>query len=219
MMKACIFDLDGTLTDSVKSLAYSVNLTLHDLGYAPQPEERFKQFAGDGRSVLLERALRAAGDVELIHYEEAVKIYDSYFSENSMYQVKAYDGIKETLTQLKEKGIKLAVLSNKADKEAVKVVEMVFGKDMFQIIRGQREGVLRKPSPQGAILIAQELKVQCKECLYIGDTNTDMQTGNKAGMHTVGVTWGFRERKELEENHAEYIIEHPKELVALLEEA
>ena len=219
MMKACIFDLDGTLTDSVKSLAYSVNLTLHDLGYAPQPEERFKQFAGDGRSVLLERALRAAGDVELIHYEEAVKIYDSYFSENSMYQVKAYDGIKETLTQLKEKGIKLAVLSNKADKEAVKVVEMVFGKDMFQIIRGQREGVLRKPSPQGAILIAQELKVQCKECLYIGDTNTDMQTGNKAGMHTVGVTWGFRERKELEENHAEYIIVHPKELVALLEEA
>lgn len=219
MMKACIFDLDGTLTDSVKSLAYSVNLTLRDLGYAPQPEERFKQFAGDGRSVLLERALRAAGDVELIHYEEAVKIYDSYFSENSMYQVRAYDGIKETLTQLKEKGIKLAVLSNKADKEVVKVVEMVFGKDMFQIIRGQREGVLRKPSPQGAILIAQELEVQCKECLYIGDTNTDMQTGNKAGMHTVGVTWGFRERKELEENHAEYIIEHPKELVALLEEA
>lgn len=215
-MKACIFDLDGTLTDSVKSLAYSANLTLHDLGYAPQPEERFKQFAGDGRSVLLERVLRAAGDTELVHYEEAVKIYDEYFSKNSMYEVKPYDGMRETLAELKERSIKLAVLSNKADKEAVKVVETVFGKDTFQIIRGQREGIPRKPSPKGAVLIAEELGVLCSECLYIGDTNTDMQTGNGADMHTVGVTWGFRERKELEENQAMDIIEYPKELLALL---
>ncbi len=215
-MKACIFDLDGTLTDSVKSLAYSVNLTLKDLGYAPQPEERFKQFAGDGRSVLLERALQAAGDTELEHHEEAVKIYDEYFSKNSMYQVKPYEGIVEMLAELKERDMKLAVLSNKADKEAVKVVETVFGKDTFQIIRGQREGVPRKPNPRGAILIAEELNVPCSECLYIGDTNTDMKTGNGAGMHTVGVTWGFRERKELEENQAEYIVEYPKELLALL---
>lgn len=215
-MKACIFDLDGTLTDSVKSLAYSVNLTLKDLGYAPQPEERFKQFAGDGRSVLLERALQAAGDRELVHHEEAVKIYDKYFSKNSMYQVKPYEGIVEMLAELKERDIKLAVLSNKADKEAVKVVETVFGKGTFQVIRGQREGIPRKPSPRGAILIAEELNVSCNECLYIGDTNTDMKTGNGAGMHTVGVTWGFRERKELEENQAEYIVEYPKELLALL---
>lgn len=214
-MKACIFDLDGTLTDSVKSLAYSVNLTLKDLGYKPQPEECFKQFAGDGRIVLLERALRAAGDIELIHIEEAIQIYDEYFSKNSMYQVKPYDGIAQTLAALRKRGTKLAVLSNKADKEAVKVVETVFGKDMFQIIRGQQEKIPRKPDPKGAILIAQDLNVLCNECLYIGDTDTDMKTGNRAGMNTVGVTWGFRERKELEENHAKYIIEHPKELLVL----
>lgn len=216
MMKACIFDLDGTLTDSVKSLAYSVNLTLKDLGYEPQPEERFKQFAGDGRIVLLERALQAAGDTQLKYREEAVKIYDAYFSKYSMYEVKPYDGMIETLEGLKKRGMKLAVLSNKADKEAVKVVETVFGKETFQIIRGQREGVPRKPDPKGAILIAEEMQTACSECLYIGDTNTDMQTGNNAGMNTVGVTWGFRDRQELEENHAKYIINHPKDLLALL---
>lgn len=215
-MKACIFDLDGTLTDSVKSLAYSVNLTLRDLGYEPQPEERFKQFAGDGRIVLLERALKAAGDTGLVHREEAIKIYDEYFSKYSMYQVKPYEGIVETLEALKEQRIKLAVLSNKADTEAVKVVENVFGRETFQMIRGQRDGVPRKPDPQGAIMIARELQVSCSECLYIGDTNTDMKTGNGAGMNTVGVTWGFRDRKELEENHAKYIINFPKELLALL---
>lgn len=215
-MKACIFDLDGTLADSVKSLAYSTNLTLKDLGYKPQPEECFKQFAGDGRIALLERALRAVGDIELIHIEEAIQIYDEYFSKNSMYQVKPYDGIPETLALLKEKGLKLAVLSNKAHKETVKVVETVFGKDMFQVIRGQQEGIPRKPDPKGAILIAQDLNVLCNECFYIGDTDTDMKTGNRAGMNTVGVTWGFRKRKELEENHAKYIIEHSRELLALL---
>lgn len=215
-MKACIFDLDGTLTDSVKSLAYSVNLTLNVLGYEPQPEERFKQFAGDGRVVLLERALQAAGDTSLVHMEEAVKIYDEYFRKYSMYQVKPYGGIVETLAALTEQRIKLAVLSNKADREAVKVVETVFGRETFQIIRGQRDGVPRKPDPQGAIMIAAELQVSCGECLYIGDTNTDMKTGNRAGMNTVGVTWGFRDRKELEDNHAKYIIDFPKELLALL---
>lgn len=215
-MKACIFDLDGTLTDSVKSLAYSVNLTLNVLGYEPQPEERFKQFAGDGRVVLLERALQAAGDTSLVHMEEAVKIYDEYFRKYSMYQVKPYEGIVETLAALTKQQIKLAVLSNKADREAVKVVETVFGRETFQIIRGQRDGVPRKPDPQGAIMIAAELQVSCGECLYIGDTNTDMKTGNRAGMNTVGVTWGFRDRKELEDNHAKYIIDFPKELLALL---
>lgn len=217
MMKACIFDLDGTLTDSVKSLAYSANLTLKDLGYEPQPEECFKLFAGDGRKVLLERALKAAGDEQLVHIEEAITLYDGYFRKNSMYQVKPYSGILETIQELKQKGIHLSVLSNKPHEEAVKVVETVFGKEMFEIIRGQQEGIERKPSPVGALMIAEQLNVKPEECLYIGDTNTDMQTGNSAGMNTVGVTWGFRERKELEENHAKYIIDLPQELVALSE--
>lgn len=215
-MKACIFDLDGTLTDSVKSLAYCVNLTLKDLGYPPHPEEKFKLFAGDGRRVLLERALREVGDTELTHLEEAIKIYDNYFSTHSMYQVRPYEGMVEALQELKQRGLKLAVLSNKAHEQAVKVVQEVFGTDVFDVIRGMQEGVARKPSPNGAILIAKELQVEGKECLYIGDTDTDMKTGNRAGMNTVGVTWGFRDRQELEENHAKYIINHPKELLKLI---
>lgn len=217
-MKACIFDLDGTLTDSVKSLAYSVNLTLKDLGYSPQEEEKFKLFAGDGRKMLLERALKASGDDTLEHLDEAVRIYDEYFKEYSMYQVVPYEGIVETLTSLKEQGMKLAVLSNKPHLQAIRVVTEVFGEDVFDIIRGQQEQVPRKPDPTGALLIAEEWKISTKECLYIGDTNTDMQTGNGAGMNTVGVTWGFRDRKELVENHARYIIDHPRELLTLLTE-
>lgn len=216
MMKACIFDLDGTLTDSVKSLAYCANLTLKDLGYPPHLEEKFKLFAGDGRKVLLERALKEAGDIELTNLKEAIRIYDGYFSRHSMYQVKPYEGMIEALQELKQRGLKLAVLSNKAHEQAVRVVQEVFGTDVFHVISGMQEGVARKPSPEGAVLIAKALRVEEIECLYIGDTDTDMKTGNGAGMNTVGVTWGFRDRQELEENHAKYIINHPRELLELI---
>lgn len=215
-MKACIFDLDGTLTNSLKSLAYSVNLTMRDLGYPSIEEEKFKLFAGDGRKVLLERSLKEVGDDKLQHLEQAIQIYDEYFKEYSMYQVVPYEGIVDTLNALKKQGILLAVLSNKPHLQAVRVVTEVFGKDMFHSIRGQQEEVPRKPDPAGALLIAEELQVDTTECLYIGDTNTDMQTGNSAGMNTVGVTWGFRKPEELRENHAKYLIDTPQELLDLV---
>lgn len=215
-MKACIFDLDGTLTNSLKSLAYSVNLTMRDLGYPSIEEEKFKLFAGDGRKVLLERSLKEVGDDKLQHLEQAIQIYDEYFKEYSMYQVVPYEGIVDTLNALKKQGILLAVLSNKPHLQAVRVVTEVFGKDMFDSIRGQQEEVPRKPDPAGALLIAEELQVDTTECLYIGDTNTDMQTGNSAGMNTVGVTWGFRKPEELRENHAKYLIDTPQELLDLV---
>ena len=215
-MKACIFDLDGTLTNSLKSLAYSVNLTMKDLGYPSIEEEKFKLFAGDGRKVLLERSLKEVGDEKLEHLDRAIEIYDAYFKEYSMYQVVPYEGIVETLNALKQRGILLAVLSNKPHLQAIRVVTEIFGADMFDIIRGQQESVPRKPDPAGALLIAEELQVATGECLYIGDTNTDMQTGNGAGMNTVGVTWGFRKPEELRENHAKYLIDSPKELLELL---
>lgn len=215
-MKACIFDLDGTLTNSLKSLAYSVNLTMRDLGYPSIEEEKFKLFAGDGRKVLLERSLKEVGDDKLQHLEQAIQIYDEYFKEYSMYQVVPYEGIVDTLNALKKQGILLAVLSNKPHLQAVRVVTEVFGKDMFHSIRGQQEEVPRKPDPAGALLIAEELQVDTIECLYIGDTDTDMQTGNSAGMNTVGVTWGFRRPEELRENHAKYLIDTPQELLDLV---
>ena len=110
----------------------------------------------------------------------------------------------------------MAVLSNKPHENTEKVVYTLFGENLFSLVRGQSPGVPRKPDPLGALLEAETLGVKPEECLYIGDTATDMQTGNRAGMKTVGVLWGFRSREELEESHAAHIIGKPQELLDLL---
>ena len=217
MYKACILDIDGTLLDSVESIAYVANQVLTTYGLEPQPVESYNYFAGDGADELMKRALTAAGDPEMVHYEEGRALYREIFAKDPLYHVKAFDGLKEILAKLKEKGVRLAVLSNKPHPAAVKAIEGIYGKDCFDVILGQREGMERKPSPEGAWIIAEDFDVKPEECMYVGDTNTDMQTGKSAGMYTIGVTWGFRDREELEANHADTIIDHPAELFTIWE--
>ena len=140
MIKACIFDLDGTLTNTLDSLEYSVNETMKEIGMPQITKEQCRQFVGDGAKVLLERTLKAGGDTKLCHLEEAVEAYARIFDANCMYKVAPYEGIPQMLQQLKESGIKLAVLSNKPDRQAVHVVEEVFGKELFDYIQGQKDG-------------------------------------------------------------------------------
>lgn len=212
MFKACIFDLDGTLTDSLESIAYSANRSLQEYGFKPNPIEDYKQFAGDGVGKMIERSLIAAGDSNLEYIEQVKQKYIELFALDCMYQVKPYEGIVELLKGLKNKNIKIAVLTNKPHNRAVDVVETTFGKHYFDIILGQTKHIKRKPSPDGALIIADELGLLTSECIYIGDTNTDMITGKSANMFTIGVTWGFRNRQELEDNHADYIIDTPLQL-------
>ena len=216
MYKAGIFDLDGTLADTVDSMAYSANLALRELGLLEQPAERFKTFAGDGAEELIRRCLRAGGDETCSKFEEMQRLYRRYFGENCMYHVQLYDGILHLLETMKQKGMKLAVLSNKPNAQAVDVVEKLFGKGHFYYVQGQTEEIPRKPSPVGALHIAEYFGVERSECLYIGDTDTDMQTGTAAGMFTIGVLWGFRSREELEENRADWIAGHPSEIESFL---
>jgi phosphoglycolate phosphatase len=215
MYKACIFDLDGTLTDSIDSIAYSANRAIQEFGLKPNSKEDYKRFAGDGVDKLLERSLIAAGDTKLEFFDQVKQKYRELFEKDCMYMVKPYDGIVEVLKELKDKNIKIAVLSNKPHNRTVDVVEAVFGKDYFDIIMGQSRHINRKPSPDGALIIADEFGLLTNECIYIGDTNTDMITGKSANMFTVGVTWGFRERQELEEHNADYIIDSPLELLEI----
>lgn len=217
MFKACIFDLDGTLTDSVESIAYSANRALEAYGFKPNPVEEYKLYAGDGADKMLERSLIAAGDTDLVYIEQVKEKYKELFEKDCTYKVTPYEGIVELLQILKDKNIKLAVLSNKPHNRAVDVVETVFGKDYFDIIMGQSKHIKRKPSPDGALIIADELGLLTSECIYIGDTNTDMITGKAANMFTVGVTWGFRDRQELEDNNADYIIDNPLQLLEIEE--
>lgn len=217
MYKACIFDLDGTLTDTLESLTYSVNATLSELNLPAITSEQCKSFVGSGARYLIERALQASGDRNLVHIEEAMKIYGRIFKVNCTYKVAPYEGIVEMLQELKEAGVKLAVLSNKPHLQTVDVVAEFFDEDLFTHVQGQQEGVPRKPDPTAALLIAELMSVEPKECVYIGDSDVDMETGSAAGMETVGVTWGFRPKELLLEHGAKHIINHPKELISIVE--
>lgn len=216
MYKVCIFDLDGTLTDTLDSLVFSVNETLKEMGLSPITREQCRMFVGNGSKVLLQKALKASGDEAFTRIDEAMERYGRIFKVNCTYHVVPYDGIPELLEELRAAGICLAVLSNKPDKNAVNVVEEVLGKDIFQCIQGQKEGIPRKPDPTAALQIAKELGADPSETLYIGDSEVDIATGEAARMKTVGVSWGFRGKAALAEAGANLIVDTPKEIMELI---
>lgn len=211
-IKVCIFDLDGTLARTQESIARPVNMTLSYYGLPAQPVEAFNYFAGDGLRNALKRALIAAGDTGASHLEEGLPMCRSWMQEDPCYHAEPYDGIIPALEELKSNGVKIAVFSNKPHESAVSVVETIFGKDFFDHIQGQTDGVPIKPDPAGVFGILEKYGAKKEECLYFGDTNTDMLTGHNAGVTTVGVSWGFRPREELEEYGADIIIDSAEEI-------
>ncbi|MBR4734427.1 MAG: HAD family hydrolase [Lachnospiraceae bacterium] len=220
--KAVIFDLDGTLSDTIQSLTYCGNEMLKELGYGPFEAKDYQYFAGDGAANLVKRALRASGDMELRSFDKAFPRYKEIFAVHCMDGVKPFDGITELVAELKKRGLKLAVLSNKPHAETIRVVETLFGKGTFDVLQGQEPGLALKPSADGVFRILEKLRADGEEILpenvlYLGDTGTDVLTGRGAGAFTVGVLWGFREREELLENGADALISHPLEALSFLE--
>lgn len=216
MIKACIFDCDGTLLDTLISISYCANRALRDYGFLEIPVVEYKKMVGDGAQELIRRCLRRVGDTECENFERVFDRYREYFKVDCMYEVKPYEGIVELVEELKKHGILTAVFSNKPHLQTQDVIDHCFEKGTFDKVLGCTDEIPRKPAPDGALLIAKEFGVRPDECLYVGDTNTDMQTGNGAGMETVGVLWGFRERAELEENRARYIVESAGEILDLV---
>lgn len=219
MKKAVIFDLDGTLTNTVESIQYSVNKTMDDYGLPRLTKEDCKRFVGDGAKKLIERCMRHAKEagIDAMDKEPDVyRTYEIYFEQFFMYQVEPYEGIRELLAELKQRGLKIAVLSNKAHERTKVVIETLFGKGYFDEVAGLKPQIDRKPSPDGVFAICKQLQVRPEEVVYVGDTSTDMKTGKSAGCFTVGVLWGFREEKELREHHADAVIGEPKGLTEYL---
>lgn len=212
-MKACIFDLDGTLTNTLESMTYSVNLTLKEMGLSQITKDQCRMFVGNGARVLIEESLKVSGDPKASRIEEGMKIYGRIFDQNCTYHVTPYEGIPEMLKALKDRGIHLAVLSNKPDRQTVKVVKEIFGDNIFDYAQGQKDGIRRKPAPDGVWYLMEQMQVSKEECLYIGDSEVDAATGKNAGLKTIGVLWGFRDRKTLETAGAEHLIERPEELL------
>ena len=214
--KCCIFDLDGTLVNSIHALTYCTNEALARCGVQQKlNEEQMMTIVGDGYKTQMRRSLIACGDTELTHYEEILPIYMEVFAKNCLYEMHAYDGIPELLEELKEIGMKIAVVSNKPHLQAIDTTEFVFGNGYFDLIIGEKEGIPKKPDPAMAWNAAKEFGAEPNECVYFGDTNTDMQTGKAAGMTTVGVLWGFRSKEELEQQNPDFLIEKPGEILPL----
>ncbi len=211
--KLVIFDLDGTLTNTLKSIQRACNLALADMGLSPFEIDRYRYFVGDGSDELVRRALRASGDEELIHFNAMRKSYGKHFAKYCMYEVKPYEGILELISELKKREILIAVNSNKPHEQTVEVIEDIFGKGTFDCIVGQSAERERKPAPDGVLYILEKLHLEKRDAIYIGDTCVDMQTGKSAGVLTIGALWGFRDWDELAENHADAIIEKPLQLI------
>ncbi len=214
-MKAFIFDLDGTLIDSLADIAEAVNRMLDERGYPRAPLTAFPRYIGDGVRPLVERALPP----EVLATEDIdarVADYQRHYEDTWHAVTTPYTGMKETLADLRGHGMKLGVLSNKPDHFTRLCCEHFFPEAGFGAVLGARTGVPRKPHPQGAFDICEMLGVLPTECAYVGDSGIDMELAVNAGMLPVGVGWGFRGEQELRAKGAQQIVTHPDDLVCLV---
>lgn len=212
-IKAVIFDLDGTLLNTLDDLADAGNYTLAKLGYPLHKVCEYKYFVGNGIPKLIERMLPAnvGDDIK----KQALGIFMEHYAMHSEDKTSAYSGISELLTGLKQRKLKLGVLTNKADSIAVSVVEKYFC-GMFDVVHGLSDNVLPKPDTKLALQIAAQLGVRAEEVFYVGDSGVDMQTAVNAGFTPCGVLWGFRTRDELLENGSKFIVEQPVDILELI---
>lgn len=215
--KAIIFDLDGTLINSHIDIATSANIALERFNLPIHEIEDYKKFLGSGVLVLIENCTPKDTSKELISkvVEEFKLIYDSKLHFDKTHP---YEGIRELLIELKKLNVKIGVLSNKPHYFTLKYIEHYFKEFAFDEVHGQKEEVPKKPSPTGAIFIAESFKINPKNIYFIGDTDVDMQTAKNANMIAIGVKWGFREVNELLENGADFIVEKPIEILNFFKE-
>ena len=213
MIKACIFDLDGTLLNTLTTINYYVNTTIGDMGLLPISEEQCCSFIGHGARHLIERTLAARGisDEKLI--DSTLKTFGARYEGDTLYLTEPYAGIVDMVEELYSAGIRLAVLSNKLDAATVDIIAKFFP-GRFAVVHGGRAGVPLKPDPTALFSTMEELGVSPSEVMYIGDTGVDILTGKNGGVKkTVGVSWGYRAVSELVDCGADMIVDHPSEIV------
>lgn len=214
MIKAVIFDLDGTLADTIEDLCDSTNYALEKHGFPKRDLSEFNMFIGDGVPKLIERAIPKevfTEEAKQIVYSEFMAHYRNHFLDKT----KPYDNINECVSLLKEKGLQLAVVSNKVDEMTRKIVEELFCGE-FSAVVGKRDGCPLKPDPASTLEIMEKLGVAPCECVFIGDSGMDMKTAKNTGCVALGVLWGFRGKEELIENGADYLVEKPQEIAPLI---
>ena len=216
MLKLCIFDLDGTVLDTIHTIAHYANSALVKHGVEPIETNEYKYLVGTGMVNLIKKMLhfRSCYTDEL--FERVLRDYDEAYNADVSYKTVIFEGLKEKLDALKSEGLKLAIVSNKPDLPTRLVVNKLYGDSYFDYVTGKRDGVPLKPDPTAVHGVMKRFGVSADECVYVGDTSTDMHTGKNAGIYTVGVLWGFRGESELREGGADAIVSTPDELYSAI---
>ena len=215
--KAAIFDLDGTLIDSLADLADSANEMLAGFGFSQHDLDKYRYFVGNGSRKLIERCLPAEKAADSAFVDEALAKYKLCYDRNLTHKTVCYEGIMDMLTALQAKHIPLGICTNKHQSAADIIVDKLFPKDMFVSVIGDCKDMPRKPDPKKVLLIAAKMGVKPAEVAYFGDTSVDMDTANNAGMLPIGVTWGFRPQEELVAHGAKILLDTPMELFSKVE--
>ena len=214
MKHAVIFDLDGTLLNTLGDLRAATNHALEVRGLPPHSMEEIRQFIGNGIRLLICRAMpEGTPEAEI---DAALDDFKAYYAAHIHDRTVPYDGIPQLLTALRKRGIQVAVLSNKIDSASQQLIEYFFpGKT--DVVFGEHVGVPRKPDPTSCRMVMQQLGVQPEQVLYVGDSGTDMQTAKNADLYAVGVTWGFRSKEVLLENGADVLVHRPEQILQILD--
>jgi phosphoglycolate phosphatase len=213
--RAVLFDLDGTLLDTLQDIADSMNEALKAHGLPGYPAENYKKFVGGGLELLVRRVLPEGADVDTL-FPVLIEKMEREYSKRWSSHTALYPGIRDMLDGLSRRGLRLSILSNKPDEFTQAICSHYLNEWKFDIIKGAGKALPRKPDPAAALWIAEQMKIEPAEFVYLGDSSTDMKTAVAAGMRPIGALWGFREADELLESGAELLIARPGELLEVL---
>lgn len=209
-----IFDLDGTLLNTLEDLGDSVNFALKSFGYPTRTYEEIRIFVGNGVKDLVTKAVPDGTDEETTL--KCLQTFKDHYKTNMQNKTAPYDGIIDLLEELNSKGVKLAIVSNKYD-FGVKNLNKYYFKDLIPVAIGEREGIRKKPAPDTVLEAMKELNSEENNSIYVGDSGSDMLTALNAHIKSIGVTWGFRDAKSLLESGADFLIDSPKQLLEIIE--
>lgn len=217
MMKfdAIVFDLDGTILDTLADLSNSVNFALSENGLPTRSQDEVRSFVGNGIRLLIERAVPQNTSTDVV--DACFEDFKSHYKDNSAVLTKPYDGIESLLASVRAKGIKTAVVSNKADFAVQTLVEKYF-KGLFDYCVGEKDGIRRKPCPDSVNCAMEYLGVKREKCIYIGDSDVDIETARNSGIKCIAVTWGFRDESFLKSFSPDYIVNNPQEILHIIGE-
>ena len=211
--KTIIFDLDGTLLNTLVDLYNSVNHAMRDCSFPERTIDEVRRFVGNGVRTLIRRA--APKNITEEQYKAAYDAFEDHYAVHNRDNTAPYDGVVDMLKELRSRGHKLAIVSNKID-FAVQDLKHEFFDDVVDCAVGDREGIAIKPEPDMVYIAMKELGAELSECVYVGDTDVDLATAENSGMPCISVSWGFRSRAELESYNAETIVDDPAEIIAIV---